>query len=65
MHTVPLNWLKKIMFYDSVDQLLNDLKYYGLVVDQQSKSVRFERILFQSSKPTVNFLNLKLNSKSR
>lgn len=53
------------MFYDSVDQLLNDLKYYGLVVDQQSKSVRFERILFQSSKPTVNFLNLKLNSKSR
>lgn len=53
MHTVPLDWLKNIMFYASIDQLINDLKYYGLTVDHATKGVRFQRDSFQSSKATV------------
>lgn len=53
VHTVPLDWLKNIMFYGSIDQLINDLKYYGLTVDHETKGVRFQRDSFQSSKATV------------
>lgn len=53
--TVPLDWLKDILFYSSIDQLANDLKYYGLTVDTQLKSTRFQQESFQASKPLVSF----------
>lgn len=52
--TVPLDWLKRIMQYDSWQQLSTDLKYYGFVPDTQEQCVRFQRDSFLSSKPIVS-----------
>lgn len=51
--TVPLDWLKAIMFYTSIRQLTTDLQYYGLTVDLNSNTIKFQRDLFQSAKPVV------------
>lgn len=52
--TVPLDWLKRIMLYDSWQQLSADLKYYGFAPDTQAQCVRFQRDSFLSSKPIVS-----------
>lgn len=52
--TVPLDWLVKIMLYNSWQQLSTDLKYYGLVPDTQAQCIRFQRDSFLSSKPIVS-----------
>lgn len=54
--TVPLDWLAKIMIYNSWQQLSTDLKYYGLVPDIQAQSIRFQRDSFLSSKPIVSII---------
>lgn len=52
--TVPLDWLAKILLYNSWQQLSTDLKYYGLVPDTQAQCIRFQRDWFLSSKPIVS-----------
>lgn len=51
---VSLDWMKNIMYFESVQQLISDLRYYGFKCDVQTKSVNFQSELFQSSKPIVN-----------
>lgn len=51
--SVPMDWLKNILFYDSIHHLTSDLKYYGLTSDAQTKTIKFQRDEFQSSKQTV------------
>lgn len=52
---VSLDWLKNILFCESVQQLTFDLKYYGLMCNPQTKTIQFQRDSFQSSKPIVIF----------
>lgn len=52
--SVPLEWLTKVMAFESWQQLVTDLKYYGMVPDTQQKSIRFQRDdSFFTSKPIV------------
>lgn len=55
MLTVPLDWIKNILFCDSVDSLIDECRYYGLVCYMPTKSIKFQRDLFDLSKQTVNF----------
>lgn len=50
---VPLDWLKDLMFYRSIRQLTTDLQYYGLTVDLNSNTIKFQRDSFQTAKPIV------------
>lgn len=60
---VPLDWLHNITFYESIHQLTTDLKYYGLIVDAETKSVKFLKDSFQSSKTTVSEFKSKSSTK--
>ncbi|XP_031640631.1 germinal-center associated nuclear protein [Contarinia nasturtii] len=51
--SVSLEWLKNITFFHSVQELILDLRYYGLSVDTQTKTVNFQRDAFQASKPII------------
>lgn len=51
---VSLDWLKDIMFCESVQQLSFDLKYYGLLCNPQTRTIQFQRDSFQASKPIVS-----------
>lgn len=50
---VSMDWLKNILFCESVHELTFDLKYYGFLANPQTKTIQFQRDSFQSSKPIV------------
>lgn len=58
MLAVPFDWLKQILLYHSIDQLAEDLKYYGLVENTQVKCLNFQRDSFQAAKTIVSLSNL-------
>lgn len=53
---VPLDWLSKVLQFPSVDQLVQDCKYYGIHVDHQAKAVKFAKADFNVAKPVVSKL---------
>lgn len=54
MLMVPFEWVARILKFPADDQMVQDCKYYGIHVDQQSKALKFFKTDFDAVKPVVN-----------
>lgn len=51
--TVPFEWLSKVLLFTTVEHLVQDCKYYGIHVDQHTKTVKFSYADFNAVQPVV------------
>lgn len=58
MLMVPFDWVARVLKFPTDDQMVQDCKYYGIHVDQQSKAVRFFKTDFNAEKPLVTKFHL-------
>lgn len=51
--TVRNEWLKNVLLYDSDKRLIDDLRYYGIQIDDKNRNTRFAKTDFKFDSPTV------------